>query len=123
MKLVAQKLSRNLGPCGTDLEALQGWILKSGEDSKKLCISVEIFVDWPTNKNPPWAAYCAFISGRLIVLDKNTGVRPVSIGETWIFLFAKCVMKSTGPETTNEFKYGHICARLKAVIDGDVHVI
>ena len=54
VKSVARKLSRSSGPRGTDLEDLQGWILKSGEDSKKLCISVEIFVDWLANKTPPW---------------------------------------------------------------------
>ena len=67
---VARTLLGSLGPGGTDPEALQGWILKFREYRKKLCISVEIFVDWLANKNPPWVSYCAFMSGCLIALDK-----------------------------------------------------
>ena len=40
VKLVAQNLLGSLVTGGTDSEALQGWLLKFGEDSKKLCISV-----------------------------------------------------------------------------------
>ena len=57
-------------PVGTYLEALQGWLLKLGEESKILFSSTETFVDWIANVIPPWEAYRAFLSGRLIVLDK-----------------------------------------------------
>ena len=39
---------------------------------------------------------------RLIALDKQPGVRPVGVGETWRLIFAKIVLKVTGPETTME---------------------
>ena len=52
VKLVAQKLLGSLIPGGTYLEALQGWILKFGDDRKKPCISVEIFIEWLANNNP-----------------------------------------------------------------------
>ena len=71
VKSVARKLSGSLGPGGTDLEALQGWILKSGEGSKRLCTSVENFVNWLSNGSPSWAAYRVFMSGRLLALVKN----------------------------------------------------
>ena len=54
---VAQKLSGSAGPGGTDSEALQGLLLKFGDYSKKLCISVEYFVKWVANQSPPWATY------------------------------------------------------------------
>ena len=69
-KLVVRNLLRCASPSGMDSEALQGWLLKFGYDSKKLCISVEAFVEWMTNQIPPWAAYQAFMSGCLIALDK-----------------------------------------------------
>ena len=40
---VAQKLSGSSGPGGTDSEAIQGWIIKFGEDSTRLRTSVETF--------------------------------------------------------------------------------
>ena len=41
---VAQKRLGRTGTCGMDWEGLQGWLLKFGDDRKKLCISVEPFV-------------------------------------------------------------------------------
>ena len=62
-----------------------------------------------------------FISGFLIVFDKNPGVHPIGVGETWRQRFAKCMLRVTGPEATNACQDDHICDRIKAVIDGTVH--
>ena len=80
--LFARKLSGGLGPGGTYLEDLQRWILKFGEDSKRLCSSVETFVNWIDNNSTPWAAYCAFMSFCLTVTEKQPDVRPFGVGET-----------------------------------------
>ena len=69
------------GPGDTDSETLQGWILKFGEDSKRLGTSVEIYIDWLANGSPPWAAYHAFMSGLLIKFDKQPDVHPVGESE------------------------------------------
>ena len=79
VKSVAQKLSGSYGPVGTDYEASQRWLLKLREERKRICISLEIFV-WLANKSPPWAAYCAFMSGRLIAIDKHPGIRLAGVG-------------------------------------------
>ena len=83
VELVARKILGSSGPGGTDSESLQVWLLKFGENSTRLFTSVEIFVDWLSNGSPPWEAYRALMSGRLIALDKKPGVRPVGVGETW----------------------------------------
>ena len=49
VKSVAQKLSASAGPSGTYSEALQGCILKFGDNLKRLCISVECFVECMAN--------------------------------------------------------------------------
>ena len=49
---VAQKLLGRSGPGGTDSEALQGYLIKFGEDSTRLRNSVETFVDWLANESP-----------------------------------------------------------------------
>ena len=43
IKSVAQKILGSSGPGGTDSEYLQGWLLKFGQDSKKLRTSVKFF--------------------------------------------------------------------------------
>ena len=118
---VAQKLSGSSGPGGTDSEALQVWLLKFGEDSTRLHTSVETFVDWLANGSPHWAAYRAFLSGRMIALDKHPGVRPVGVGETWRRIFSKIVLKVTGPEETMACQDDQLCAGLKAGIDDAIH--
>ena len=80
---------------------------------EKVHISVEFFMYWHYNQIPPWGAYWEFMSGHLIVLDKQPGVHPVDVGETWRQLFAKCVMKVTGTEATHACKYDNLCAGLK----------
>ena len=77
------------GPGGTYSEALHGWIFKSGEDGKRIYTSVETFLNWLANKSPSLETYFAFMSGRLIALDKHPGVCLVGVGETWRWFFAK----------------------------------
>ena len=78
-----RKLLGSSGPGGTGSEALQGWLLKSREYTKRLRTSVENFSDWISNGIPPWATYHAFMSGRLIALYKHPGVHTVGVGKMW----------------------------------------
>ena len=50
---VARKLSGSSVPGGTDSEALQGWLMKFGEDINRLITSVETSVGWLANGSPP----------------------------------------------------------------------
>ena len=75
-------------------------------------------MDWMANQIPTWAAYWAFMSGRLIALDKQPGIRLVGVGETCHRIFSKCVLKVTGPEANHACKDYQIWAGLKAGIDG-----
>ena len=118
VKLVARKISKDSGPGGMDSEPLQGWILKFWEDGKRLQTSVETLVNWLVNGSPPQAAYCAFMSGRLIALEKHPGVHPVGVGETRRRLFSKTVVNVTGPEANISWQDDQLYAILKAGING-----
>ena len=120
---VTWKLSSSVGAGGIYSEALQGWLLKFGYHSKKLCISVEYYMYWLANQKPLFSIYQSFISGRLITLDKLPFVRLVGFRETWCWLFAKCVLKVTRPEATHAYEHDQICAGVKAVIDEVVHTV
>ena len=50
---VVQNISGSAGPSGTDLEALEGCILKFEDHSEKNRISAEYSVEWLENQNPP----------------------------------------------------------------------
>ena len=109
------------GPGGTYTEALQGWLLKYGEDRNKLRISVKTFAGWLANQNPPWETYWGFISGCLILIDKHLGFFLVGIRETRKRLFVKCELRVMLPEDTNVCQDDQICSELKEIIDEAVH--
>ena len=95
---VAGRLSGGAGPGGTDSVSLQHWLLRFGAASAELRQIVGDFVELLGNGRPPVAAYQALMSGRLIALDKQPGIRPAGVGETWRRLMAKCLLKIAGPE-------------------------
>ena len=61
------------------------------------------------------------MSGRLIDLDKQPGIRPVGVGKMWQRSFAKIVLKVKVPETTMVCQDDQLCAGLKAGIYGAIH--
>ena len=63
----------------------------------------------------------SFMSSRLVLLDKQTGVRPVGVRETWRHIFSKIVIKVTGPEATMTCQHDQLCSGLKVGIDGAFH--
>ena len=96
---VAGRLTGVAGTGGTDSVSLQHWLLRFRAASSELRLIVAEFGGWICNGRPPWAAYHAMISGRLIALDKYPGIRPVGIGETWRCLVEKCLLRVTGKES------------------------
>ena len=86
---VAGRLLGGARPGGTDSVLLQHWLLWFGAASAEIRRIVRDFVEWLGNGWPPWASYLALISGRMIALDKQPGIRPVGVGETWRRLIAK----------------------------------
>ena len=76
MTVVVGRISGGAGPGGTDLVSLQHWLLRFGEASVEMSLIVGDLTEWLGNRRPPWAAYRALTSSRLIVLDKQLGIRP-----------------------------------------------
>jgi len=59
--------------------------------------------------------------GRLIALDKNPGVRPIGIGESWRCLFAKCLLAVAGKDATDECGIDNLRGGMSAGIETAVH--
>ena len=79
---VSSKIRGAGGPGGVDSLTLQHWLLRFGKESNHLREAIASLTRWLANESPPWAAYRAIISNRLIALDKCPGVRPVGIEES-----------------------------------------
>ena len=75
------------------------------------------------NWHPPCASYRALMSGRLIALDKQPGIRPVGVGETWRRLMAKCLLKVAGPQAKGACGTTQLAGGLEARIEGATHVM
>ena len=93
---VTLRLSGGDGPGRTDSVSLQHWLMQFGAASAELRLIVRDFVQPLGNGRPPWAAYRALMSGRLIALGKQPGIRPVGVGKTWQRLMAKCLLRVRG---------------------------
>ena len=120
---VARRLRGSAGPGGSDAVAIQGWLLRYGEASMELRKANAEFTSWLANESPPWAAYRALRSGRLVALDKGPGVRPVGIGETWMRYDSKCVLFVAGGEAKDECGVDQLCAGLEAGVEGGIHAL
>ena len=59
---------------GVDTYALANWLCRYGTSSKALRVEVAHWVEWLSNTHPPWAAYRALMSSRLVAFDKEPGV-------------------------------------------------
>ena len=71
---VASKLSGASGLSGFDSYNLRICLLRFGRESAMLREVVSDFVRFLSNTFPPWASYRAFMSNRLIALDKMLAV-------------------------------------------------
>ena len=81
------------------------------------------FTEWLSNGRPPWAAYCVMMSSRLSALDKQPGIRPVGVGETWRCLMAKCLIWVTGQEAKAGCRIEQLSGVAEAGIEGGIHAM
>ena len=78
---------------------------------------------WMGNVRPPWAAYSVLMSGWPITLDKQTGIRPVSVGETWRQMMAKCLLQVTGQEAKDVCGTAQLAGVLEARREGGIYAM
>ena len=76
---VARRLLGEAGSRGTDLVRRQYLLLQFGESSGKLRHIVVEFAECIAIDQPPWDAYHALMSGRLIGINNNPVVWPVGV--------------------------------------------
>ena len=75
------------------------------------------------NSSPPWAAYRALMTCRLVVIDKSPGVRPVGIGGVLRQALAKLFMRAAGDQANMACGNLQLCAGLEAGIEGVRHAV
>ena len=120
---VARYLSGVTGPGITEPISLQHWIIQFGEARGNLLLTFADLVEWLAKERPPWAAYCVLMSGRLMVLDNNSRVRSMGMGDTWWRLLPKCVLKVAGLEAKEGCITDQLCEGMEARIEIGIHVM
>ena len=63
------------------------------------------------------------MSGRLIALDKQPGIRLVGLGETWRRRMARCLLRVAGQEAKAACGTTQLTGGMKAGIEGAIHVM
>ena len=120
---LARQISGVAGPGGMDSVSLQHWLLRFMVTSGELRLIVADFTEWLSNGRPPWAAYRAMMSGRLIALDTQPGVIPVGVGETWRRLMENCLLQVTGQEVKATCGTEQLTSGVEALIEGGIHAM
>jgi len=123
VELVAATLFGSAGLGGTNAVNLHNWLLHYSNESLALHKKMTKWTMWLANDTPPWPAYHALMAARLVVLDKQPGVRPVGIGKIYHHLMAKCLLAIMGNQVTTACDNLNLCASLQAGIEGAVHAM
>ena len=63
------------------------------------------------------------MSGRPITLDKQPGIRPVRVGETWQRMMEKCLLRVAGPEAKSACWTNQLAGGVEAGIEGAIHAM
>ena len=116
----ASNLYGAAGALGAEAIKLRNWLLRFGCASEELRVVVASLSDWIANSSPPWAAHCELMACRLVALDQWPWMRPMGIGETFRRALAKIVMRSVGDQASTVCGNLHLCAGLKAGIEGGI---
>jgi hypothetical protein len=94
-----------------------------GRALSKLRQEMANWVEWLSNKSPPWAAYHALMCRRLDALDKQPVVRPMAIGKIWHQCIAKGNLAGLGAQAKGACGSIQLCAGLEAGIKGALHLV
>ena len=101
--------------------SLEHWFLRFGVTSRELWLIVADFAECLRNGHPPWAAYQAITSSRMIALDKQPGFSPVRVRETWWRQMAKFLLHVTGQEAKAACGTEQLVGVIEAWIEGVIH--
>ncbi len=123
LETLALRMSGSAGPSSFDAVMLRNCLLRYGRASGELRQELAAWVEWLSNEFPPWAAYRALMSRRLVALDKQPRVRPVAIGEIWQGCIAKGNLVGSGAEAKGTWGSVQLCAGLEAGIEGALHTV
>ena len=61
------------------------------------------------------------MSGRMIALDQQPGVRTVGVGETWRWLMEKCLLRVMVQETKDVCRTEQLAGDVEAGIEAGIH--
>ncbi len=123
LKTLTLRMGGSAGPSSFDAVMLRNCLLWYSGALGELRQELASWVEWLTNEYPPWAAYRALMSRRLVALDKQPGVWPVAIGKIWQRCIAKGNLVGSGAEAKGTWGSVQLCAGLEAGIKGALHAV
>ena len=125
MYAAAKKVNGAAGPSGADAD-LWRRVMCSRQFKKKpadLCAAVANLAKKLNTKDINPSYLRGFVSGRLIPLDKDPGVRPIGIGETLRRIVSSAVTKLLKPELVNATAPIQTCAGIPGGIEASIHAM
>ena len=81
---IVRRMSGGASPSGVDAELAKDWLLRHKVHSEELQVEIAHWTMVMANRSPYYATYMGLNAGRMLALDKDTGVRPICCGEIWL---------------------------------------
>ena len=111
------------GASETDSEHWQTVLIRHGAHSTPLRDEDATLVTKMCNQILPWSKVRALVSGRLIALDKCSGVRPIGIGECLRRIICKSLPEFTKIDLEETCSTDQLACGLKAGVEGAIHAL
>ena len=122
---IALKCQGGAGPSGLDSEAAKRMLCSSNfsPQNRDLCSSLAHLARKLATEEVDPSAIEPFVSGRLIGLDKNPGVRPIAIGEIFRRIVSSSILSSLRHEIQSAAGTLQLCAGQVCGIESAIHAM
>ena len=123
VRKVSRQCQGSAGPSGVDSDTWRRLCSSFKGASSSFCQAVASFARLIATESLSAGALSAFLSCRLIALDKRPGVRPIGVCEVLRRLVAKVVLKVVGDDVEKACGFLQKCSGCPAGLEAAVHAM
>ena len=123
IKKISRQMSGSSGPSGMDAEAWCRLLTCFKADSNRLCSALAAMARCICTEQLEAVDLAAFVSARLIPLDKRPGVRPIAVGEVTRRIVCRAIMRVAEKDVLQATAPLQMCVGIPSACEASVHVM
>ena len=123
VKRIGMHVSGSAGPSGLDAVAWQRLLSLYGKASDSLCEALAGTARRLCREEVPNDELQAYLAGRLIPLAKNTGARPIAVGEDFRRIIGKVIMATIEADVLQATAPSQLCVGIPSACEAAVEAL